>query len=64
MQEKNPNASYDMATGKLSTVAAGGPAYKGYRAISDLPTVCKTEARTNKHRGFILSYREQEIGGM
>lgn len=64
MQEKNPNASYNMATGKLSIVAAGGPACKGYRATSDLPRVCKTEARTSKSSGFILSYRGQEIGGM
>lgn len=37
MQEKNPNTNYNTTTGKISTVAAGGPAHKDYRVMSSLP---------------------------
>lgn len=45
MQETNPNASYDIVTGKISFVVAGGPAHRDYRATYSLHIVYQQPAR-------------------
>lgn len=62
MQEKNPNASYDTATGKTSIVAAGGPAHK----TTGLHLVYQqsAEQKPEQAKAAALSYRGQETGGI